>query len=207
MKLYCSANSPYARKVRVAAIELGIISRIEVIDTNARDPNTGLWALNPLAKIPALTTDAGEAIYDSPIICEYLNEAIGDGSLLPAGEGERWRVRTLTALADGVMDAGMAVRLENLRPEAERSPAWIEKNLATVARGLDALQEASPLLRGKSPEKPADLASIAAGCCVAWILFRHPEHDWLGSRPGLARWHEDFSSRPSMRDTAPGQPL
>lgn len=140
MKLYCSANSPYARKVRVAAIELGIISRIEVIDTNARDPNTGLWALNPLAKIPALTTDAGEAIYDSPIICEYLNEAIGDGSLLPAGDGERWRVRTLTALADGVMDAGMAVRLENLRPETERSPAWIEKNLATVARGLDALQ-------------------------------------------------------------------
>lgn len=202
MKLYCSGNSPYARKVRVAAIELGIADRIDLIDINPRDPATGLWSLNPLAKIPTLITDRGEPIYDSPVICEYLNEAVGNGSLLPADEGRRWRVRTLAALADGVLDAGMAVRLEGMRPEGERSPGWVEKQLATVGRGLDALQAAVPELDGQ-----VNLATIGAGCAIAWTLFRHPNHDWLGPRQSLARWYEAFAAREAMRRTAPGQPL
>lgn len=202
MKLYCSANSPYARKARVAAIELGIADRLELIDINPRDPSTGLWNLNPLAKIPTLITDDGEAIYDSPVICEYLNEQAVSGSLLPADADGRWRIRTLAALADGVLDAGMAVRLEGMRPENERSPGFVEKQLATVGRGLDALQAAVPEMGDR-----VDLGTIGAGCAVAWILFRHPGQDWLGPRPALARWHETFSAREAMRRTAPGQPL
>lgn len=202
MKLYCSSNSPYARKVRVAAIELGIYDRLELIDVNPRDPSTGLWNLNPLAKIPTLVTNGGEVIYDSPVICEYLNEQAGDGSLLPADSDGRGRVRTLAALADGVLDAGMAVRLEGMRPENERSPDFVEKQLAVVGRGLDALQAAVPEMGNH-----VDLGTIGAGCAVAWILFRHPGHDWLGVRPALSRWHETFSARDAMRRTAPGQAL
>lgn len=202
MKLYCSANSPYARKVRVVALELGVEGGITLIETDPRDPASGFWERNPLGKIPALETDSGAMLYDSPVICEYLNEVVGDGRLLPAGVDEAWRVRTLAALADGIMDAGMVVRLELMRPENERSPKDMAKQLATVGRGLDRLQD---LLAGTDDH--ADLGTIAAGCCVKWITFRHPDHDWLGQRPGLAAWFEAFDARRSMQLTAPGQAL
>jgi glutathione S-transferase len=202
VKLYCSENSPYARKARVVAIELGVADRIESIDTNPRDPASGLWSLNPLAKIPVLVTGAGEAIFDSPVICEYLNDSVGDGRLLPADKAERWRVRTLVALADGILDAGMAARLEGMRPQGEQSPGWTEKQLATVVRGFDALQSSLAAFGER-----VDLGTIGAGCAIGWMLFRHPDHDWLGSRPVLARWYDAFSARESMKRTAPGQPL
>ncbi|MEQ9815362.1 MAG: glutathione S-transferase N-terminal domain-containing protein [Azospirillaceae bacterium] len=202
MKLYCSANSPYARKVRVVALELGVESGITLVETDPRDPESGFWDSNPLGKIPALETAAGDVIYDSPVICEYLNEAVGDGRLLPRDQTARWQVRTMVALADGTMDAGMLVRLELMRPENERSPTDMAKQLATVGRGLDRLQD----LLADSGDA-ADLGTIAAGCCVKWITFRHPDHDWLGPRAGLAAWFERFAERRSMRLTAPGQAL
>lgn len=202
MKLYCSSNSPYARKVRVCAIELGIQNKIDLIDTNPRDGSTGFWAKNPLAKIPALELDDGRFIYDSPIICEYLDETYGNGRLLKPAGRDVWDMRTLVCLADGAMDAGMLVRLELTRPQTEQSPTDMAKQMATVARGFDALQEA---LAGR--DDAADLFTITAGCCVAWVMFRHAGTDWLGPRPKLARWFEGFSARDSMVRTAPGTEL
>lgn len=206
MKLYCSANSPYARKVRVTVLELGLQDRVDLVETDPRDPTSGFWDLNPLGKIPALATDGGAVLYDSPVICEFLVENLGAGRLLADAPEDPWRVRTLVALADGTMDAGMAVRLERMRPENERSPAWIDKQLATVGRGLDRLQD---WLEGRADaaEPEADLGTIAAGCCIAWVLFRHGEHDWLGPRPSLAAWHERFGARDAMKRTAPGTAL
>lgn len=202
LKLYCSSNSPYARKVRVTVLELGIEDKIQLIDMNPRDQSTGFWQKNPLAKIPALELDDGRVLYDSPVICEYLAAAYGKGRLLEGGGRDAWDVRTLVALADGTMDAGMLVRLELMRPESERSPTDMAKQMATVARGFDRLQE---LLAER--DDAADLGTIAAGCCVAWVSFRHPSTDWLGERPGLTRWYERFAARESMARTAPGAPL
>jgi glutathione S-transferase len=202
LKLYGSTNSPYARKVRAVAIELGLQSRIALVDTNPRDPESGYWQSNPLGKIPALETDDGTVIYDSPVICDYLDAEHGEGRLGSSLTRSRWEVQTLVALADGTMDAGMLVRLELMRPETERSPADMDKQIATAQRGFDRLEN---LLAGQGDH--ADLGTIAACCCVTWVLFRHPEIDWLGGRPGLAAWHNLFSQRDSMRLTAPGRSL
>lgn len=202
LKLYCSSNSPYARKVRVTALELAIEDSIQLIDTNPRDHTSGFWKTNPLAKIPALELDDGRVIYDSPVVCEYLAEVHGNRRLLEGSGRDAWAIRTLVALADGTMDAAMLVRLELARPDGERSPTDMAKQLATAARGFDRLQD----LLADHDDAP-DLGTIAAGCCIAWVPFRHPSIDWLGQRPGLAKWYERFAARESMSRTAPGSPL
>lgn len=186
----------------MTVLELGIADKVQLVDMNPRDPATRFWQKNPLAKIPALELDDGRIIYDSPVICEYLSATYGKGRLLEGSVRDVWDVRTLVALADGATDAGMLVRLELMRPENERSPSDMAKQMATVARAFDRLQE---LLSGG--DDSADLGTIAAGCCIAWVPFRHPSIDWLGERPGLARWYERFAARESMVRTAPGAPL
>lgn len=202
MKLYNSSNSPYGRKVRVVALELEIADQIELIDTNPRDGSGGFWSLNPLAKIPVLELDDGRVIYDSPVICEYLVQRHGAGRLLDDAGRDPWDVRILAALADGAMDAAMLVRLEMMRPENERSATDMAKQMATAERAVDRLQDLLSDLHDN-----VDLGTIGAGCCVAWLMLRHPAVDWLGARPALARWYEHFSARESMRRTVPGLPL
>ena len=194
MKLLCSNNSPYARKVRVCALELGLEDAVQLVDTSTSDPENGLRSSNPLGKIPVLLLDDGSAIYDSPVICEFLN-AQADGALLPAGAAA-WHVRTRVALADGAMDAGMAARLETLRTPDLRSDAWIDKQLGTARRALDAFDRAPP-------HDDVDLATIAIACAIEWLRFRHPDEPWLDARPALAKWHARFGERPSLRDTRP----
>lgn len=202
MKLYNSSNSPYGRKVRVVALELGIQDDIDLVDTNPRDPKTGLWELNPLAKIPALELDDGRMIYDSPVICEYLIQECGQGRLLETAGRDPWDIRVVAALADGAMDAGMLVRLEKMRPESEQSETDMAKQMATAGRAVDRLQD---LLADR--DDSADLGTIGAGCCIAWLMHRHEGIDWLGTRPGLARWYERFAARDAMQRTIPGLPL
>lgn len=188
--------------MRVTVLELGIESQVDLVEIDPRDRSSGFWDVNPLAKIPTLELDDGRALYDSPVICEYLAETFGNRRLLKGSNRDAWEVRTLAALADGAMDAAMLVRLELMRPEGERSPVDMAKQLATAARGFDRLQD----LLADCDDAP-DLGAITAGCCVAWVPFRHPSIDWLGERPGLARWYGRFAARPSMAQTVPGAPL
>ena len=202
MRLYCSGNSPYARKVRVIAIELVIESKIQLVDTNPRDGSTGFWEVNPLAKIPVLETDDGPTLYDSPVICEYLIASF-DGERLLTGPGrDVWQVRTMAALADGTMDAAMLVRLELMRPESERSPTDMAKQMATAARGFDRLQA---LLADRDDRM--DLGTVGAACCIAWVTFRHENVDWLGARPRPAAWYQRVAARDSFQRTVPGRAL
>jgi glutathione S-transferase len=200
MQLYMSANSPYARKARLVAYELGLHDSVKMVEVNPRDPSTGFWEINPLAKIPALMTNSGHIIYDSPVICEYLNEVEGDGHLLSQDGQERWRTRTLVALVDGVLDAGMAVRLENMRPEEERSADWIEKQLATASRGMDTLEKSVPEFANN-----VDLGTIGVACAIAWLQLRHGDHVWLSKRPQLNEWYGEFVQRESFQKTLPDQ--
>jgi glutathione S-transferase len=202
MKLWYSPTSPYVRKVMVTAIKTGLINRIDVIPTVSGDLSSGIAQDNPLGKIPTLVTDGGEALYDSPVICEYLDSLHDGVKLFPPSGGARWRALRRQALADGIMDAGILRFLElKKRPEGERSPGWMEHNLAAVYRGLDALEEEADALADG-----VTIGHIAIAVMLGWLDFRREPGDWRVGRPSLAAWYDTFSARRSMTETAPKDP-
>ena len=201
MKLRYSPTSPYVRKVVVTAIETGLDDRIERIATDVWDPATDIAADNPLGKVPALTTDDGTVLCDSPTICDYLDSLHGGPKLIPAAGPARWRVLNLHALASGIMDATVARVVEHrARPEDKRFDGWLERQKFKIGRALDALdrQAAEGALDG-----PVTLGTIALGCALGYLDFRAPEDAWRDGRPALAAWYEAFARRPSMQATAP----
>lgn len=200
MRFYWNPTSPFVRKVSVALIELGLWDAVERVQTNPRDQASGFWDKNPLAKVPAFELDDGQVLFDSPVICAWLDETHGGGRLSARAEGARyWRLQTLAALADGAIEGGLLARQEGMRPEGEQSPAWVEKQLAIAQRGLDRLDASVGDLAGEP-----NLAGITTACGVAWLGFRHPQIDWLAGRPRLADWYAGFAERPSMKATVPG---
>jgi glutathione S-transferase len=202
MKLYYTPTSPFVRKVLVTAHELGLIDRIETVHLrpDPLQPDATLARLNPLSKIPALVLDDGSALYDSPVICEYLDSLAG-GRLLPAVGKERWRVLRMQALADGILDAGILAFYERqMRPPALHWEPWIEGQGKKAASGLDALD--AELSRDGVGAVP-DVGQIAAACALGWLEFRAPFGDVRAGRPALAAWYESFSARPSMQATRP----
>lgn len=198
MKLFYSTTSPYARKARVAIAECGLADRVELVLAAPFELPADLLACNPLSKIPALITDEGEALYDSPVICEYLDTLGNTPRLIPSHGPARWSALRGQALADGILDAGVLVLLEGRRPQSERSPAWVAKQTGVINRGLDAFErEAAGLAEGFS------IAHITLGCALGWLDFRFPDPDWRTARPALAAWDAAFQHRPSMAATRP----
>lgn len=203
MKLRFSPTSPYVRKVAVTAIETGLDDRIERVETNVWDPATDIFEANPLGKVPALVTDDGAVLCDSPLICEYLDSLSDGDKLIPATGPERWRALELQALADGIMDAAVARTIETrMRPEALRWDGWLERQRDKIAKAADLLERdaAAGRLDGQ-----VTLGSIALGCALAYVDFRFAEDGWRNGRPKLAAWFETFSQRPSMQATRPPQ--
>jgi glutathione S-transferase len=200
MKLLGSDASPYARKVRALAIEKGIDLEYEV--ANPMTPDSAVPAWNPLGKIPVLLRDDAAPLYDSRVIAEYL-DGFGSGPpMIPPAATERIEVRRLEALADGVLDAGLLIRMESLRPEGERSPAWVERQSDKVRRGLAAL-DAGLGARDWYVDGRLTLADLACGACLGWLSFRLPQFDWAIRHPSLARLMQRLSARPSFATTAP----
>ncbi|HEB78946.1 MAG TPA: glutathione S-transferase [Rhodospirillales bacterium] len=200
MKLRYSPTSPFVRKVMVAAIELGIEDSIQTVAANVWGGGGGIAEDNPLGKVPALITEGGETLYDSPVICEFLNSLCEGPGLIPVSGGARWIALRRQALADGVIDAGALRLLEGRRPESEQSPSWIERQKAVVERGMDALEaEAdSGMLNGE-----ATIGHVAIGVTLGWFDFRYSHEPWRTGRPALAEWFETFCQRPSMTKTEP----
>lgn len=198
MRLIGSRTSPYVRKVRVVADELDLTRHIalEMLDPHAAPPE--LDAVNPVRKVPVLVTEDGMVLQDSPVIAEWMCAEFGGERLLPASGSERWRILSLQALADGFLDAGVLIRMENQRPEDERSPAWIDKQAGKVFRSLDWLERDATWRRAA-----LDLGQIAVAIAVGWLLFRLPDMAGLDRRPGLRAWYEDIAARSSMELTAP----
>lgn len=197
MRLFYSPTSPYARKARIVAREKGVLSRIEEVACDPWSDPAVLRAVNPLGRVPALVTDDGEALYDSPVICAYLNDQQPLPSLIPLGEG-RYRILAAEALADGTIDTAVSLVLEGRRPEGERSPKMTARWLETIGRGVDAMAEALPRL-------PGDITMGHIGLAVAlgYLDFRLPHMDWRKSHETLSEWHNGFAARASMRETAP----
>ncbi len=204
MKLFCSLTSPYARKVRVVAREKGLAGRIDEI-VCVPQASEELRRHNPLAKVPALVLDDGFALYDSPVICDYLDSLSLDSlapqpRLIPADGRERWLIKRAEALADGVLDAAVAALMETRRPDGERSPGQIRHWREQITRALAEMDEQLPEL----PDA-LNLGLIAFGCALGYLDLRHADLQWRDHHPGLNLWFERFDARPSMAETkAPG---
>ncbi len=196
MKLRYSPFSPYARKVAVVAIEVGLDARLDRINTIPNDAAGDLKKDNPLGKVPVLLTDDGEALYDSPVICEYLDSHAMGAKVFPEAGRERWRALRLQALADGVMDAALLCREESRRPPDRQYPDWVSRQKSKVNQALDDLEKRVGELDGK-----LTIGQIAVGCALGYLDFRFAADDWRKARPKLAKWYESFARRPSMLTT------
>ena len=205
MTLLSSPLSPYGRKVKMTAKIKGVYDQLEVqaADTNKGDER--LNKANPLGKIPALITKDKQTIFDSPVICEYLDSLHRRPKLLPAKGKARWTALRRQALADGILDASILRRYESARPANERSSTWDDKQKSVVARALDALEKEAKSL-GKGSAKRTTLGHIAIGCALGYLDFRFAAEEWRKGRPNLARWYGDFAKRPSMTATVPKDP-
>jgi len=203
MKLIGAVTSPYVRKVRIVMAEKKLEYAFVLEDVWAAD--TTIVAANPLGKVPCLVMEAGEALFDSRVIVEYLDTMSPVGKLIPPSGRERTEVKTWEALADGLLDAAIAARLEAHwagRAEAQRSQAWIDRQLGKVHDSLAAM--------GKGLDNNAfcsgnhlSLADIAVGCALGYLDFRFSNIGWRGTHPNLARLHDKLMQRPSFTDTLP----
>ena len=203
MKLYHSSTSPFVRKVLVVASELGLRDRISLVPSvlSPIAPDPTLSANNPLGKIPALVTDDGFTLFDSRVICEYL-ESLADAALpllVPPKGIERARVLRVEALADGILDAGILVRYETLlRPEDKRWAEWIEGQSSKIKLGLATLEA------GVGDFAPnLDRGQIAVVCALDWLAFRNPIGEVRASFPRVHAFADRLSIRPSFAETHP----
>ena len=203
MKLIGSTSSPYVRKVRVVMAEKKLEYTFITEDVWAAD--TTIAQSNPLGKVPCLVMEGAEALFDSRVIVEYLDTLSPVGKLIPAVGRERSEIKTWEALADGVLDAAVAARLEATwagRTKAQRSQAWIDRQLVKVNDALKAMS------RGLG-DKPfcggihLTLADLAVGCALGYLDFRFPQIPWRTEYPNLVRLHDKLMQRPSFADTVP----
>jgi glutathione S-transferase len=196
LKLYGNAISPFSRKAMVIAHELGL--KLEVIVPTPPYGTPEFRRINPLGKIPALVLDDGSALFDSPVICEYLN-AVGGGKFFPGNsllrsDKGKWKALTLQALGDGLADAAVAIMVEGR--QATPNADHIARHRAALDAALDMLE------RVKFAEFPT-IGEIAVGCALGYIDFRLKDIDWRGSRPKLAEWFAKLSEFESMKATQP----
>jgi glutathione S-transferase len=203
MRLIGSLTSPFVRKVRMVLAEKKLDYQLDLEDVWAQDSQ--IQQSNPLGKVPCLVMEGGEAVFDSRVIVEYVDTLSPVGKLIPASGRERVEVRTWEALADGLMDAAVAARLEQTWPgrtAEQRSQAWVDRQLGKVHAALNAMSSGLG-------EKPwcatlhMTLADISVACALAYLDLRFPHLDWRRDYPNLGKLLEKVAQRPSFIDTAP----
>lgn len=200
MKLYWSSRSPYARKVMAFAHEAGVASRIETVRTlvSMTAPNRDLMKVNPLAKIPTLVTDDGQVLFDSSVICEYLDGLHGGAKLFPSGP-ERWPALRWQAFGNNMLDNLVPWRNERLRPQAQQSPETLAGFELKIRNAVSALEaEAEALGRAR-----IGVGHVTLAVALGYIDFRFGDLGWRDGHPRIAAWYEIFSKRPSMQATVP----
>ena len=200
MKLYQSATSPFVLKVRIAAAELGLLDRIEMLDVSQEYKSGGPLAreqniikTNPLGQVPTLLLDDGTTIADSRVICEYL-DGLGGGSLFPVESKARWNALTEQSYGDGLLDAALAARYEGLlRSEEQRWQRWTDGQLAKVHATLD-------LIEGKAAGfgERVDIGTITFYCALSYLDLRFADLNWREGRPQAVAWFAEITKRPAF---------
>ena len=200
MKLIGTLTSPYTRKARVVLAEKKIDYELVVDSPNAADSTVPRH--NPLARVPVLVLDDETAIFDSPVIVEYLDNLSPNNKLYPQPNRERIEVKRWEALSDGLMDAAVGIRMESQRPIGQRSDAWIEREHQVVTAAL-AMMDAELGDRHWCMGTPFTFADVAVGCALGYLDFRFPEIDWRTRHGNLARLYEKLMLRASFADSIP----
>jgi glutathione S-transferase len=197
MKLHWSPRSPFVRKVMIVVHERGLAGRIECVRTVAAmtKPHQELMKDNPLSKIPTLVLDDGSPLYDSRVICDYLDALDGKPVLVPAEPKARLTALRRQALGDGLLDLLVLARNERDRahPSAELAASWAVRKAAV----LDGLEKEAPGLAAA----PFGIGHVSIGCALSYLDFRFADEDWRKGHPRLAAWHATFAARPSVRAT------
>ena len=204
MKLIGAITSPYVRKVRAVMAEKKL--DYQFVQENVWAAGTTISDANPLGKVPCLIMEGGEALFDSRVIVEYVDTLSPVGKLIPALGRERAEVKTWEALADGLLDAAILARLETTwegRTKAQRSQAWIDRQLGKVDASLRAMSKGlgdKPFCAGIH----LSLADISVGCALGYLEFRFAQINWRMDWPNLAKLQDKLMLRPSFVDTVPG---
>jgi glutathione S-transferase len=201
MKLIGSLTSPFVRKVRVVMAEKKIDYQLELENVWAAD--TRIDEYNPLGKVPCLVMEDGEAVFDSRVICEYVDTMTPVGKLIPPGGRERAEVRCWEALGDGVNDAGVLIRVEStMRAPSERSESWVARQTQKIDQGLTAMSKGLGT-NAWCVSNHLTLADISVGCALGYISFRLPDVPWQETYPNLAKLYDKLMQRASFADTVP----
>jgi len=200
MKLHHAVPSPYARKVHIAALELGLMDKIELVTTPVapgKENTEYANNVNPLRKIPALKTDSGDVVLDSSVICEYLNDLHGKHQLVPVSGDAKVTIQTRHAMANGIMDAAVSMRYETfLRPEQYRWQVWIDEQQEKIDNAL-AWFDTNELSTNMT------LDNIALACAIGYIDFRTPDYDWRSKYTTLASWFASIEQNEHYQATKP----
>ena len=196
MKITHSGASPYVRKALACAIARGLDSRVERMTISTTDP--ALQPLNPLAKVPTLVTDDGSTLFDSPVICEYL-DSIGDApKLFPAAGPARWKALRQQALADGILDASQPRRREVALPQDDGRKEYVALQQGKVVRALDAFEAEADMLGLLTT-----IGEITLGCALGYLDFRFPHEPWRPGHPKLEAWYAKVVAMPPLAQTMP----
>lgn len=200
MKLIGSLTSPYVRKARIVLAEKKIEYDLDI--QSPWDEDSVVPDYNPLGKIPVLVLDDGTPLFDSRVIVEYIDNVTPNNKLFPAPNRERTEVKRWEALADGLLDAAVAARLESQRPAGEQSKIFIRRQREKIMRSL-AFMARELGEQSFCMGTPMTLADIAVGTALGYLLFRFPDIEWGQAHPNLARLYDKLSQRPSFQDTLP----
>jgi glutathione S-transferase len=199
MKLLYSATSPFVRKVSIVLIETGLSDRVEHVPTNPWDPQSDLPAQNPIGKVPTLISAQGVEIFDSSVICEFLDNLHAGSKMFPIDAEGRITANQFQSLADGMMDAAVLGFIENSRrPKDRRWGEWSDRQLAAITRSLNWLEE-----RHQTLNQTSDIGTISVACALGYLDFRFADLEWRRHHERLAEWFEQFAQRESIRATAP----
>jgi glutathione S-transferase len=197
MKLHWSPRSPFVRKVMVAAHETGLVDRLSLVRTVVAmtATNKGLLPDNPLSKLPTLVLDDGTPLYDSVVICEYLDTLHNGPKLFPSEARAKWTALRRHALGDGLLE--LLILWRNEREREHPAPAFLTAFREKFDASLDALEKDAAGIAAT----PFGIGHVAIGCALSYIDFRFPDLDWRTKHPQIAAWHKTFSDRPSARAT------
>lgn len=198
MQLIYSPTSPFARKARMVIIEKQLEDRVTLTTASSLASDALDIIRNPLGKVPCLIRDDETALFDSPVICAYLDHIDAAPTLLPLSGEARWQIERAQALADGLMDAAFALVTESRRDDAEQSEFWTGRWRAAITRSLAEMKATCP-----SADSEVDLGQISYACALGYLDLRHPDTAWRDLHPSLAQWLVTFSARDSFQMTAP----